>query len=259
MVTTKHDGTSQEVVSEAIQKVIEFAANTTNSAVTISGSFKCDHGDDINYTITQSSYYGYRAIDLGLPSKLKWASCNVGADKPEEYGKYFQWGDVEGEAIADNAQPTRTYDWTNAPYKSGSSSTSYTKYTPTDGKTVLEPSDDAAHAIMGGNWRMPTSAEFQDLYDNTTREWVNIGGVNGYRFTSTKEGYTDKSIFIPASGSCDGTSLILRGAYGYYWSSSLYSSNPLCAYNLFFNSGNVYPQSYGNRRSGFSVRGVVSE
>lgn len=220
-------------------------------------------------------------VDLGLPSGLKWAKCNLGAQTETEYGAYFAWGDTKGYATAtDKGGGTRRniedvfqwhdvdvnytvvqngqkngFVWANTPYYSGSSSTDYTKYTPTDGKTVLDQEDDAAHVNMGGNWRMPTATEFQELYDNTTSTWVTIDGVDGRKFTASNGNY----IFIPASGDCSGTSFYDRGTSGGYWSSSLYSSNPNYAYLLSFFSGNVLPQYRINRFNGFCVRGVVSE
>ena len=125
-----------------------------------------------------------------------------------------------------------------------------------DGKTTLDPEDDAARFHMGGDWRMPTKDEFQELLDNTTNEWVidfNGSGVNGRKFTSK----TDKSkyIFIPAAGYCGDGSVGSVGDYGYVWSSSLDTSSPIYAWSLYFYSGNCRV-SYGSRYYGRSVRGV---
>lgn len=271
VTTTKHDGTIQEVVSDPIEHVIEFAANTTDSAVTISDSFKCGHGDDINYTITQSSYYGYRAIDLGLPSKLKWASCNVGADKPTDNGKYFQWASTVG-YYKDEQGAIDNSTWITTPYQTvvttSYSATKFTKYlgstdstykdpTATDAdalKTVLDASDDAAHVIMKGSWRMPTADDFQELYDHTTCTWETIDGVNGRKFTASNGNY----IFIPASGYFYDGSFDGEGSSGFCWSSSLYSGKPCSAHDLGFNSSNVYPLGGSYRYTGFSVRGVLA-
>ena len=106
---------------------------------------------------------------------------------------------------------------------------------------------------------MPTETEFQELLDNTTRSWQTnykgVSGCNGYLFTSKKAGYTDKSIFLPAAGYRDGSSLLSDGSYGYYWSSTLYSDNVYCGRNLSFYSGNAY-MYYDSRYYGFSVRAV---
>ena len=128
-------------------------------------------------------------------------------------------------------------------------------YGTVDNKTTLEPEDDAARANMGGVWRMPTSTEFQELYDNTDHVWItnyNGSGVKGTKFTSKTNG---NSIFFPASGDAYGTALN-RGSYGGYWSSSLHPSYSYRGLLLYFYSGGVTPQNYGNRCYGFCVRSV---
>ena len=130
-------------------------------------------------------------------------------------------------------------------------------YGTVDNKTTLEPEDDTATQIMGGDWRMPTATEFQELYDNTTNEWVedyNGSGVNGMKFTSKTNG---KSIFFPASGHANGTGVINRGSYGGYWSSSLHPSYSRNGLYLYFNSGYIYPQFSSYRYYGFCVRSVL--
>lgn len=194
-------------------------------------------------------------VDLGLPSGLLWATCNVGASKPEEYGDYFAWGETE---------PKADYSWST--YKWGSEYNQLTKYCNDsecgkdgfkDDKTTLDLADDAAHANRGDQWRMPTTADFQELIDNTNSEWVdnyNGTGVKGRRFAASN----GNSIFLPAAGSRDGTSLGSAGSYGYYWSSSLGSDDPSSAYNLYFSSGLVYVGSnyYYYRCYGRTVRPV---
>ena len=122
----------------------------------------------------------------------------------------------------------------------------------TDNKTTLELSDDAARANWGGTWRMPTKAEQAELKNNCTWTWTTQNGVDGYKVTSKTNG---NSIFLPAAGFRDGTSVYNVGSYGYYWSSSLYESNPSLAYLLYFYSGNV-DWSYRNRYNGRTVRAV---
>ena len=129
-------------------------------------------------------------------------------------------------------------------------------YGTVDNKTTLDLKDDAARANMGGDWRMPTASEFQELYDNTTNEWVedyNGSGVNGMKFTSKTNG---KSIFFPASGYASGTGVHDRGSDGSYWSSSLHPSISDLGFNLYFYSGYVDPQNYNTRYFGLCVRGV---
>ena len=174
----------------------------------------------------------YNYVDLGL--SVKWATCNVGATKPWEYGDYFAWGETEPKSI---------YDWSTYKWCRGSNDTqtkycTNSSYGTVDGKTTLEAADDAARANWGGSWRMPTKAELDELVKQCTWTWTSQNGVYGYKVTSKKSGYTNESIFIPAAGSRLNSSLGDAGIYGYYWSSSLYTS-PDGAYYLLFNSSSV--------------------
>ncbi len=192
------------------------------------------------------------AVDLGLPSGLKWSNMNVGANSPEDYGDYFAWGEVTPQS--DNAYSWESYKWCN-----GSTLTKYCTDSDygndgfTDNKTVLDAEDDAAHANWGGDWRMPTEAECQELIDNTTSEWTTQNGVYGYRFTSTSNG---NSIFLPAAGSrWNGELIYYAGSYGLYWSSTLNESGPNLARYLDFRCGGVGTANE-YRCSGQSVRPV---
>lgn len=186
------------------------------------------------------------AVDLGL--SVCWATCNVGASKPEEYGGYYQWAGTK-----DVTSTSISLNQSNCPYHTGSDdSKGWTKYVPSgyssywsgsgspDNKTVLDPEDDVAHVKLGEKWRMPTSAEWNDLLDNCTWTWTRQNGVNGYKVTSKRSGYTDKSIFLPAAGYRYDASLIYASSsydgdgYGYYWSSSLFTDNPSRASILYF-------------------------
>lgn len=191
----------------------------------------------------------YEYVDLGL--SVKWATCNVGANSPEEYGDYFAWGEVE----PIETYGWSTYKWCNGSYDSLTKYNNSSSYGIIDNKTVLDASDDAATANWGGSWRMPTDAELTELRENCTWIWTTQNGVNGYRVTSNKEGYTDKSIFLPAAGYRYDSSLHYAGSDGFYWSSSLYTGSPLYAYVLYFDSGGV---NWGNgyRDYGRSVRPV---
>ena len=189
-------------------------------------------------------------VDLGL--SVKWAKCNVGAESETDAGLYFAWGETTG-YTASQVGTDKQFSWSD--YKYGNSSSNLTKYNQSDGKTVLESADDAASQIMGGEWRMPTETEIQELLSNTNKEWTQVNGVNGYKFTSNKEGYQNNSIFIPAAGNCTDGSVINVGSYGTVWSSSLYASYPYDAWLLNFNSGSCDMSSY-YRCSGQSVRGV---
>ena len=202
------------------------------------------------YSLSVGGGVTYEYVDLGL--SVKWAKCNVGAEKETDAGLYFAWGETTGYTAS---QVGTDKQFSSSDYKYGNSSSNLTKYNQSDGKTVLESTDDAAAQIMGGDWRMPTQTEFQELLDNTDKLWTTINGVNGYKFTSIKEGYQNNSIFIPAAGSCYGGSVRDVGSYGNVWSSSLFASNPGNAWNLNFSSGDC-SMSYSGRYSGRSVRGV---
>ena len=152
------------------------------------------------------------AVDMGLP--VYWATTNVGADEPEEYGQYFAWGETEEKEV---------YDWSTYKLCNGTSS-SFTKYSTNskygtvDNKTELDPEDDVAHVRMGGYWRMPTQSEWQNLYDGCTWTWTQENGVNGYIVTSKKTG---ESIFLPAGGYKGEDKYVYDGIRGYYWTSTL--------------------------------------
>ena len=191
---------------------------------------------------------GHEYVDLGL--SVKWATCNVGATSPEEYGDYFAWGETT---------PKTTYNWTTYKYCNGTydSMTKYCinpDYGTVDNKTTLELSDDAAHVNWGGSWRMPTAAEQDELRNtnNCTWTWTTQNGVNGYKVTSKKNG---NSIFLPAAGYRGSSDLKNAGSYGNYWSSSLRTVSSSSAYDWSFNSSNV-DRLYYQRYCGLSVRAV---
>ena len=195
---------------------------------------------------------GYEYVDLGLPSHLKWAKCNVGAEKESDYGYYFQWGDIVDKSNADCSWATYTH--------CNGSNTTLTKYNTdssygaVDNKTTLDLEDDAARVNMGGDWRMPTEAEYQELIDNTTNEWIQVNGVNGYKFTSVNNG---NSIFIPAAGIYSDSSFNGQGFSGNIWSSSLDDSSNVDAWFLDFQSDYISHECSSSERSwGLPVRGV---
>ena len=197
---------------------------------------------------------GHEYVDLGLPSGLKWAKCNVGAEKETDYGYHFMWG---------STTPNTDYGctWVNTPFNGGASNYDEEYFNSVKDTVcpngVLAKEYDTAAQIMGGKWRMPTEAEIKELFDNTDNEWVedyNGSGVNGRKFTSKTD--ETKYIFIPAAGNCYYGSVLDVGYYGYVWSSSLSASYPNYAWYLGFHSDNCYV-SYGNDRyDGQSVRGV---
>ncbi len=196
---------------------------------------------------------GAEAVDLGLPSGLKWANMNVGATSPEDYGDYFAWGET-------TPQSSNRYYWDSYKWCKGNYDT-LTKYCNnsdygyngfTDGKTVLDMDDDAARANWGGEWRMPTRSEFEELLNNTTNEWTTQNGVNGCQFTSKTNG---NSIFLPAAGTRGGGELYYVGSNGFYWSSTPDYEDD--AYVLRFSSDGAYwSDDYLGRGFGQSVRPV---
>ena len=178
-------------------------------------------------------------VDLGLPSGLLWATCNVGASTPEEYGDYFAWGETTTK---------ETYDYDNCPtYGLSTSELQSQGYIDSEGNLTAQY--DAATANWGGDWRMPTYAEQEELINNCTWTWTTQNGVNGYNV----EGPNGNSIFLPAAGCRVGSSLSRDGSDGYYWIPSHYVHNE--AYYLNFNIFGYYIFSE-YREYGRSVRPV---
>lgn len=176
-------------------------------------------------------------VDLGLPSGLKWMKCNLGAEKETDYGLYYQWGGTKGYSASDG------YNFSSSNYPESSLSTSIT-----DDNRVKY---DAVQAIYGQGFTLPTKADFEELYNNTTHSWTTIDGVYGRKFVSKTD--DTKYIFLPAAGYYNGTSLYGATSGGFYWSSTYgYSSS---AYSLCFNSS-YCGMNYYDRYCGRSVRGV---
>ena len=187
---------------------------------------------------------------------------------PEEYGDYFAWGETEPHYAEGHSQDSPCSDWRNGyngydwdNYKWGKDAKRLKKYVdnpaygPVDNKTELDDEDDVAEKFLGGDWRMPTEAEWKELKDNCKWKWTKVNGVNGYKVTSKKKGYTNKSIFLPAAGYRDDADLKSADSYGDYWSRSLNTDYSDYARNLNFNSGYVYAGD-DFRNFGQSVRAV---
>ena len=187
-------------------------------------------------------------VDLGLPSGLKWATCNVGANSPEEYGDYFAWGETYGKGYYD----WTSYFWCNGSYRSFTKYNTYSSYGKVDNKTTLDYEDDAARANWGDSWRIPSWDDFDELLVNCTSEWTTQNGVIGRLFTSKTNG---NSIFLPASGVCYNYNLDGEGTEGAYWSSSLYTDQPDSAWGLVFYSNDVVCFN-DYRYLGFSIRPI---
>ena len=200
-------------------------------------------------TLDKRAENSHAYVDLGL--SVKWATMNVGASKAEDYGGYYAWG----ETVTKN-----TYDWST--YKYGSSYASLTKYNNSsshgtvDNKTTLELSDDAAYKNWGESWRMPTDAEWTELREQCTWTWTTQNGVNGYKVTGKKSGYTNNSIFLPAAGYRYDSSLSSAGSRGYYWSSTLYTVNAGNAWYMMILDSSTVGRGANSRYYGQSVRPV---
>ena len=193
----------------------------------------------------------YEYVDLGLPSGTLWATCNVGANSPDDYGDYFAWGET---------QPKDTYSWDNYLYGNGynqltkycyNSSYGYNGYT--DSLTILLPEDDAAMANWGTDWRMPTSEEWDELFVFTTKTQTTLNGVDGTLFT----GENGNSIFLPAAGNRHNEMSYDVGQFGYYWSNKLYNGYPSASWYFTCNpEGTYYLNFIYERFVGRSVRAV---
>ena len=190
-------------------------------------------------------------VDLGLPSGLLWAKCNIGATTPEGYGDYYAWGET---------RTKETYNWSTYCYATvdvDSNISTLTKYNTSeaygevDNNLMLEAADDAATVVLGTEARIPTKAEWQELIDNTTAVWTKVNGVYGRKFTAAN----GNSLFLPESGRYYNSWPYDVGTDGYYWSSSLNESFPDRAWGIYFHS-----DSYGvrdhSRFNGLSIRAV---
>ena len=203
-------------------------------------------------------YNGHEYVEIG---GLKWATMNIGASQPSDYGcLYFAWGDKQGYTAEQvgYGEGQKQFVWENYKYGNGTSEpgdTGMTKYNKTDGKTILEASDDAAVANWGGSWRMPTKADFQALGAVVNTAWTQVNNVYGILCTDKKD--RSKTLFFPAAGRCYNGSVRSVGDYGRYWSSSLDTNNRQDAYYLSFGSLSASWDIYYDRYYGYAVRPVV--
>jgi uncharacterized protein (TIGR02145 family) len=199
-------------------------------------------------------------VDLGLPSGTLWATCNIGANSPEEYGDYFAWGETKGYSSGKTDFVWDTYRWCNDDYREMTKYCNYSGYGYngfTDDKTELDLEDDAAYVNWGSNWRMPSLEQIEELINDvyTNSEGTSLNGVEGYKITSKANG---NSIFLPAAGYRYNSSLDSAGSYGSYWSRTLISDYPRDAGYLRFISSDIDMRS-DDRCYGRSVRPVRSQ
>lgn len=219
--------------------------------INVSESGGRSHNIQMKGISCSGTYNGHDYVDLGLPSGTLWATCNVGANVPEDYGDYFAWGET---------MPKGIYDWRTYKYCKGRDD-QLTKYCNnpsygyngfTDNLTELQSSDDAATANWGSGWCMPTKTQWEELKNNTTVTWTMQNGVKGMKFTAGN----GNSLFLPAAGYRFGSDLNSVGL-GFCWSSSLYTDGPYVALQLYFNSDGFFIIDKF-RYSGRSVRPVRS-
>ena len=196
-------------------------------------------------------------VDLGLPSGVLWAKCNLGANAPEEYGNYYAWGEIS---------PKEVYNWNTYRYGTADGEgnlltltkyNTHSDYGTPDSLTILRATDDAATMAfgIGSGARTPTKEEWQELIGYSTVEWTTMNGVNGLKFTSITNGNT---LFFPAAGMRYGSELngVDGCGFGFYWSSSLDTNSPSDAWAFCFDANNPVHVGKSNRRYGFTVRAV---
>jgi hypothetical protein len=248
--STNHNPTTEDSKVKNDTGVGEFTCDLTNLqeattyyvrayAINAKGT---SYGGEVSFTSRALSGIenGYAWVDLGL--SVVWATMNVGASGPEYRGNYFAWGETSTKS---------TYNWSTYKWYDNDGS-ALNKYYYKDNKTELEAVDDAATINWGGNWRMPTDAEWTELRELCTWTWITLNGVDGYKITSRSN---DNSIFLPAAG-CkteSGSSYVYY--HGNYWSSSIHSVSSQSAWSVSFTSSNVKREG-DLRYCGLSVRPV---
>lgn len=194
------------------------------------------------------------AIDLGL--SVKWADCNLGATKPEEYGNYYAWGEIEPKTT----YSFNTYKWTDMQDERRkyiidlfNKYCTHSDYGEVDNKTVLDLADDAAAQILGSKWCIPTDEEWRELREKCTQFWTTRNGISGYEIKSKING---KSIFIPASGYRESNALYGSNYCGRYWVSELDEEYSLLARSVNVSPAGIHRYSYC-RYNGQSIRPVL--
>lgn len=227
-------------VSLLVLFMLMLAPSTTHAQEYLRGDVNNDgqvNMDDlsslINYLLTGAwpDHGNHEYVDLGLPSGTLWATCNLGASSPEENGDYFAWG----ETVPKNEYTYGNYKWwyhDENGYRYISKYNTDSNFGPVDGKTELEPEDDAAYVNWGSSWRMPSYDQVAELVNTCSWQWTSRNGVTGHLITGTN----GNTMFLPAAGYCDGSSPEYVGTYGNFWSRALYSFIPDRAIALYLDS-----------------------
>lgn len=249
-----NDGEVNIVDVDSVIKIILGAESSSRADVNNDGEINIVDVDAIISIILGggSSQEDHGFVDLGLPSGTLWATCNVGASAPEEYGNYYAWGETA---------PKVDYSWENYKfYNYSDEMTTVTKYcihsdsgyeSFTDGKTELDPEDDAAYVNWGPQWRMPTYEQLAELKDQCTWKSSTLNGVKGRMAT----GPNGNSIFLPNAGTGDGESILRVGTHGNYWSRTLYWNISYNAVDLGITTASVYGHN-ASRALGLTIRAV---
>lgn len=186
------------------------------------------------------------AVDLGLPSGTLWASHNIGATTPEEFGDYYSWGETEPKA----SYKLEEYRH----FKAGQENVMAIRRAFADlGKDIAGTQYDVAHVKWGEEWQMPSLGQFQELEQNCVWEWTSVNEVVGYKITSKTNG---NSIFLPAAGSKASQRTSNIGVYGLYWSSTVAYDGPSGGCNLLIQKGSDRRRQTSSRALGYTVRAV---
>ena len=246
VITVSIDSDNEALTFPIFDKMINKKIRVTVETIDDNDSTNGDDSKDSMNVSTEIDDENF--VDLGLPSGTKWMKCNIGATKETDFGLFFQWGDIVG------------YDEsTAAAHSSESTCPGYGEYTTWDTahltNNVLNTSVDAAYAHTNGKAKMPTQTQVQELINGTNSEWTSINSVYGRKFTNKSD--SSKYIFIPAAGYFGDGSRGGEGSDGGVWSSSLFASSIIYAYELYFDSSDVNA-SGSYRFCALSVRGVLA-
>ena len=233
-------------------------AKSGGTLITPNVSFINESGGVICLPELDDPYNGHEYVEIG---GLKWATMNIGASQPSDYGLYFAWGETQGYTAEQvgSGEGQKYFGWADYKYGNGTSSPNYTgmtKYNLSDGLTTLEATDDAAVANWGGSWRMPTTAEFQALGAAVNTVYTQVNNVYGILCTDKTD--SSKTLFFPAVGNCNNGSVNNAVSNGSYFSSSINTNDIRIAYVFGFNSSDAFWNVNSSRYFGFAVRPVAS-